>query len=406
MEDHTIHTPIAPRTPSHTKRTILLLILALLVGIVLYTLFIQHRTISNPSSGVAFQKVERVFDPAKDSTTEYKSEVVSTLDERIKKASSDQERIAYDLEKAFSLAVNRVEAVNDEARDEARNLFTSIYTETKDREGYELPHEMALYGYIFSFAESCFSSKLPLYMSSDLRDRFFSHSNTEKDDTNSHKILQKETFRGFVKLLDDPTVFAILSKDKIFNTYSAQIKSIYLDSYLDELTQTEKEQLISSIKADIAEYTSGDYISLRDPSGLSGTALAPMHIALAHYVIDRAESGKSDPAPFREAYTTIQNVQGGDQFGNAIVLSWLKMYEIGALARANAAENEIATAVNDLASQIQKRPQISGVVRGYLAYTLSEWGSWHGMKKDLFALADGSPSIKTFLDNDLGLKGY
>jgi hypothetical protein len=268
-------------------------------------------------------------------------------------------------------------------------------------------NDYALFGYVFAFAENCFPPNIAFNMPADIwKNNFnFFYSGKWRTAETTQKYKQQQAFKGIIELLDNDKEFEVFKDDKSFNSYSANIKATYLDSYSDTLTKVEKEKLMLSIKKDIVEFQNGSYIS-NSSTTQRLLLLAPQHIAFAEYVVKYIETGVSDYIIFQKTYDQISKEENISNTTKKITEAWLLIYKIAAMGRAQAAESEIDRSVKELDSLFKDNASVSGISRSYLNYGLSELGNWYSIKQDIFKLAKTNKSLDELLSNVIGLKNY
>ncbi len=387
---------------------------SLVVGLVIVsTLFVVSYglILSRPSNvpfdqqNNAFPKVAHIYDPSIDSTRENKLQLVDVLNQKIDSATSEYSRLKYILEKATILVVPRVKSPTREMQSESRKLFTEVYEATKmsSNEDYMLLKEIALYGYVFSFVETGFSTNAIPDMSEDIRNTYFSYFNTDESRTDDTNKRQREALKGMVSLLDDTDVFVLLRDDKIFNGYSIGVKATYLDSYHNEMTPEESWGLIASMRNDISEFNNGKIV-IADARNIRLTMISPKNIAFANYVMNLVEKKSTDYSELEKVSSEIQ-ILPEDEFGKSIILSMLYIDLIGILGRANSPEEKVEENVDRIELLIQNNPNIVPILQGRLNYRLSKNGKWLDIMNDFFEVSKKSASLRALL-SQVGVQGY
>lgn len=394
----------------------ILLVIALVVFCI-RVYYVSTKTITVTPQVV--QKIPLVNDSLKDSTQEYKEEVMGILKQKIDSSETEREKVSYMLQYAYKNFVNRVEVNGNSIRQEGLNTLAAVYeavsSPTTKITNKEQMKEAAIFGYIFSLIENCFPPDTMTSLPEPIRAKYFSifefdptsNSITSKASDNG-SVLKMYMLQGFIQMLDDESMFSVLKMDASFNGYSVILKAFYLDSYSDKLTKEEIEKMVSSIKNDIYQFNNNDKIYFSnggEPNHSRITIVAPMQIAFAEYVVGRFENNLvDDHSKLDAAYNQIQNVKG-DNISKAVVSSFIKIYTLGIMNRGEYSKIDVDNAVNDLRMHIKNYPQIVGVIRGYLNFGLTSYGKWMLIKQDFFSLADKSESLKAFL-KEIGINGY
>jgi len=348
-------------------------------------------------------KIDMVHDTSIDSTQQYRTELLEDLSTRSETAETKYERLSYMLQKGFTLVVNRTEVVDAESGREARTIFLRAYNETKDSStpSGQYLSELALFGYIFHFAQNCFDTILRHSLPTDIRSAYFPSLTTGPDVMENIRARQKATFESIIAMIDSPDLFPTLRDDKIFNSHAVIIRATYLDSFKDEMTNEEIASVVQSIQSDLDRFNNGKFITAGGSQTTTRlTVSAPYNFAYADYVTKYVQ-GVQDVSQFDTAYNHIQNLQG-DNMARAIGSSWIKMHKLGALSRdSSVTEQEIKSNVDAIYLQIQNRPEIKSVIKSNLTYASSDGGSWNIIRQDLFNLRNTSASVDAFL-NDMG----
>lgn len=370
--------------------------------LVLILVFISYYLYTNSNKK---EPLKNAFDPKQNSTQEYKERVLSEIDRQIENNDDESLKLSLTVQKSFIQIVNRSVSPDQTKSTEAMKGLNIVYDKTKYSQDYKYDKmsDYALFGFVFSFAENCFYRVATREIPADIKQKYFTHLNTDDYKIKSEKEKQMITFKSFINLIDDEQLFNVIKEDKSFNSYSALLKGVYLDSYKDILSKEEKQIMVDGIKKDQAEYVSGKYISVNTDS-MRISMLSPLHFAIANYAIKQAEGSADDYSDFEKAFEEVSKVQG-DNVGKALTLSWLKMYQLGAMKRANAKEVEINKVVMELKEQITNEPQITRMIKGYLDYGLTEYGDWLTIKKDLFNLAKENKDLSNLLES-VGVKNY
>ncbi len=370
----------------------------------------MYRDVLLPLIGVGGRSevtpIDVVYDPTKQSTAERVAQDVEILTQKIDSATTEWEKLNYILQKGYMLVVNRVEKPELEAKREARKLFTVVYESTKGNPEYQRLNDLAVWGYIFQFAENCFGG-VAVGAAQEIRDTYFTYFNNDDYLQKTFHVNQKEMFEGILLLIDDQSRFTTIRTDKVFNSYAAMIRASYLDAYRDELPPERTAELVEALKRDISNYENATYIMEDGAKGsMRTTLLAPMHLAFARFALAQATDGEdAGIKEFDTVYEYATQVAFKDEVGRSIAISWIKLYKLGALNRIPHTEEDIAREVSVLRGELAKNPQIISVIQSTLNYALSERGEWIDIRQDVFALAKTSPSLATFLE-DIGIKDY
>lgn len=361
----------------------------------------------NPEIDVQIQNIKST--PSQDSSYASLQNNIAQIDSLVQQDSlTDTEKKELLLQKAYVSLVNRIDAAEMGPRDEAYKTFALVYESTlgasniKDQQ----INNFALFGFIFGFAESCFSNATVMYIPKPIKKEYFNFvwGNKWKNSTTTEEWKKKQIFRGFVKFLDDDAKFPIYNSDVSFNGHSAYIKAMYLDSYKDSLTVDEKNSLITGITRDIEEYSTGRYTLFTEDSAHI-TLIAPLHIAFAKYAIKRATENISDYGIFDTLYKNTIQVDSDDSTVKDFVTGWALMYKLGGAVRAHASTTEITQVLDEMGTLTERNPAIGSIYRAYLSFGFHERGKWMDMKQDIFAFSKKSGEVKNFLDS-IGLVGY
>lgn len=318
---------------------------------------------------------------------------------------SDIEKKYALLSKAYIQLVTRTEDVG-QTPTETRALLKTIYDSSSDQRDFanRRINDYALFGFLYSFSEGCFVPGRIKHLPEHVVVKHFNFVPAQQNESAIPRISQKETFLGYISLLNDEAEFDIFKNDKRFKSQSAYIKAMYLDSYRDQISDEEKKRLVFEIENDINEFERGEYIMSTSPASTQIIITTPFQISFAKYVIEHVTTGVHNFTGLSDTYTKIGNLDVDPVF-KSITQTFLKIYQLGAMYRANASPDEVRDTVSELSLIIKSNPDNQPLIRGYLNYGLSEAGKWFTLKNDFFKLTETSPELDSQLKS-VGIKGY
>ncbi len=401
----TIRTQIAHLTARQLSvfEVSIVFLLCSITFVVVYTL--HTKEILDPETPQSVRETPTIvmpINPSRESTLDQKRTELNEIESNLMLSDTQYERLAYTLQKAFSLITtnNRAPSLDEVELAEARTLFNQVYGDTKNKPSQKLLTEKALWGYLFYFVSTGYLPDVIDDMPSDIRNAYFSEWNSPEVFSEDVFQKRKKIFEGMIAFIDDENLFSELKNEKSFNAYSAVVKAVYLDSFKEGLSSDEISSVVTSLNTDLTQYEQGFMTDDLPPTSLRLAVVVPSHISFARYVLDTIQQpGASRTQFFYPLTTYIEEQKDTDAFGREIVLSRIRLYELSAGVRENTSENQIAETVQRLTAQLSQNPDLQPIMKRIITYSLNESEQWNAVHRDLTELQKNSSSFKAFLSS-------